>query len=363
MKVKELIPPVIMENYHKKAMRKFYSNQCLQYMRMNGIIDSPVDGEQEYLKMWSVFKTKVEKQSYRYYSHYCGKTPYIVPENILHDYIEPKLNPVRYLGYYSDKNIFEKLLPSEYVIPTVLRRMGGGILDGSYKPVTDLRDILLRQEGDLFLKPSVDTSSGIGVQKYVKHDNEYVEVRSQEPLSIEKLKSYGLNFILQNAVMQHPYVSQLCSSSINTLRIATYRSVIDEKPHVIGALIRIGKEGEYVDNAHAGGRFVAINKETGELGKCAVDQYGRIYNEWNDINFLNSNFVYPHWDKVLQCALEVTQSLHHMRLIQLDIAMDINNCPKIIEYNVIGYSPWLYMTTGCIPLGEYTSEIIDYCCR
>ena len=31
-------------------------------------------------------------------------------------------------------------------------KTNGGILDGSYKPVTDLRDILLRQEGDLFLK-------------------------------------------------------------------------------------------------------------------------------------------------------------------------------------------------------------------
>ena len=176
----------------------------------------------------------------------------------------------------------------------------------------------------------------------MKHDNEYVEVRSQEPLSIEKLKSYGLNFIMQNAVMQHPYVSQLCSSSINTLRIATYRSVIDEKPHVIGALIRIGKEGEYVDNAHAGGRFVAINKETGELGKYAVDQYGRIYNEWNDINFLNSNFCFTLIGiKCVAMRSEATKPASH-EAYSVRYSNGYKYCPKIIEYNVIGYSQVVY---------------------
>lgn len=125
MKVKELVPPLILESYHRIAMRRFYRNQFLQYMRMNGISDSPVEGEEDYVKRWEVFNTKVERQSYRYFSNYCGRDSNIVPENILHDYIEPKLNPSRYLGYYGDKNNFELQLPAKYVIPTVLRRMGG----------------------------------------------------------------------------------------------------------------------------------------------------------------------------------------------------------------------------------------------
>lgn len=227
--------------------------------------------------------------------------------------------------------------------------------------VNSIEEVLAQKTVDLFLKPSVDSSSGVGVLKFERKGDEYVNNKTHQKLTLDFLRSYGHHFILQEAVEQHPYLSQFCHSSINTLRVATYRSVIDETPYVIGSTIRIGHEGEVVDNAHAGGRFAAINKINGELGKCVLDQYGTRYDEWNEINYKKNVFQIPQWDIVLNCAKEVSSMLHHMRLVQLDIAIDKDCSPKIIEYNVVGYAPWLYMTSGSIPFGDLTSEIIDYC--
>lgn len=44
------MPPLIMKKYHRWTIRRFYSKQFLQYMRMNGIIDIPVEGEADYIK-------------------------------------------------------------------------------------------------------------------------------------------------------------------------------------------------------------------------------------------------------------------------------------------------------------------------
>ena len=241
--------------------------------------------------------------------------------------------------------------------------MGGGILDADYNAVNHLEEILENRNANLFLKPSVDSSSGKGVLKFSKYNGEYINHKTGEKLTAEFLNGYGSHFILQEAVEQYPYLSQFCKTSINTLRIATYRSVVDEKPHVIGALIRVGKDGEVVDNAHAGGRFVGIDVESGLLGKCAFDQYGRKYDVWNSINYGEDNYTIPNWNSIIESAKDITSHLHHMRLIQLDIAIDKQGCPKLIEYNVTGFSSWLYMTTGRAPFGNFTQEIIDYCIK
>ena len=153
----------------------------------------------------------------------------------------------------------------------------------------------------------------------------------------------------------------LCPSSVNTIRISLYKSVKTDESIVTASILRVGKAGKYVDNAHSGGYFAGIDKNTGELSKYVMDQYGNKLEEWNGIDYTKEPLVIPNWDKVLSFARTIGDKILHHRLIALDIALDKNGNPVLIEYNVGQFSYWLFMYTNQEVFGEYTDEVIDYC--
>ena len=156
-------------------------------------------------------------------------------------------------------------------------------------------------------------------------------------------------------------MKSLCSSSINTIRLCVYRSVITEKPIVTASIIRIGKEGSYIDNAHAGGMFIGVDIQTGQLGAFVCDQYGNKQSKWNDIDFEINKLVVPNWGSILEFAQNIGSRILHHRILQLDIYLDEYGTPGLIEYNIKSIGYWLYFLVGQSPFGDYTDEIIEYC--
>ena len=69
----------------------------------------------------------------------------------------------------------------------------------------------------------------------------------------------------------------------------------------------------------------------------------------------------PYYDKVIDFAKDVARHIPHHRLLALDIMLDENNNPRLIEFNVEKYSVWLFQFTTGGAFGEFTDEIIDYC--
>lgn len=353
------------ESYLKWASYKFYSTQFKRYCVMQGILDSHVEGEKEYIKKWSVFTSRVEPYSYRLFSRYMGADADIIPEDIGHSYLENILNPCRYRDYYSDKNIFDEMFCKGTMPATVLRRIGGGgLMDANYHSVNNSQiggKNSLASLSRLVLKPTVDTCSGQGVMLFEKVEDDYIAQKENVKLSHDFLFSYGNDFILQEALEQHTALAQFNPTSVNTLRVAIYRSIKDERVHVLSSILRVGRNGEVCDNAHMGGKFVGIDPETGVLGKYICDQYGNLSDDWNGINYRKNYFVIPHWEKVVALAEYVGSKIHHCRLVALDIALDKEGIPKLIEFNVGRFSFWLFMYCGQKALGVYTNEIIEYC--
>lgn len=215
----------------------------------------------------------------------------------------------------------------------------------------------------LILKPSTDSCSGVGVMLFERKGKEWICDNEGVKLTEDFLLNYRDNFVLQEAIEQHSYISQFCPTSVNTFRIAVYRSVRDESINVLGTIMRIGKNGSVCDNAHAGGMFIGIDKVSGALNKYVCDQYGNKQNIWNGIDFSKNNFAIPSWDKIIEFSKYIGSVNHHCRLLALDVALDNDGNPRLIEYNCDGFSYWLFMFTGQKPLGEFTDEIIEYCKR
>ncbi len=339
----------------------YYRHQSLKYMKMLGIPNKKVPGESEYIKKWSVLSRKLDLPSYRLYARYCGNIPEIVPEGIGRIIIEEKLNPPRYRDFYNDKTQYPVILGEQNVPSTFVCRINGSVLlNSSFLPLST--DILTACNGceRIILKPSIDSSSGRGIELFTLKDNVYSNSQG-EILSDDYLLNYSKNFVLQEAIQQHQDLAVFNKSSLNSIRIATYRSIKDETPHVLSAILRIGKTGSTVDNAHAGGRYIGINVVNGKLGDYVCDQYGNKSNKWNEVDFFISSFFIPEWKKVVAFAEDVTRKVHHHRLLALDITVSKDGQPILIEYNLVGFSYWLFEFTNQKPLGDYTDEIICYC--
>lgn len=346
--------------YRQRKHEKFYH----LVMKMNGIKDTPVPDEEKWLKRWSQFGMKAKPTQYRVFSNYIGQNMDIVPEDVCHTCIEPILNPFMFAGYYSDKNIFDRLFPQGYFPRTILRKMQGFFYDCDYNRLSlneSVLDSILQAETceRIILKPSVDAGSGVGVKMFTKAVEGGYFCDSIK-LTFEYLENKcGRDIILQEGVEQSDYISQFNPSSVNTLRISLYRSVKDDECHVTSAIMRIGGKGSVVDNAHAGGCYVGINLD-GTLCHEVLDQYGRRSENFNGVDF-TQNFIYPRWNEVTEFARSVGKYVPHHRLLALDIVLDKNNNPRLIEINCLYYSSWLFQYTIGPAFGKFTDEILEYC--
>ena len=127
--------------------------------------------------------------------------------------------------------------------------------------------------------------------------------------------------------------------------------------------MRIGKDGAFVDNSHAGGRFTSINLKTGELGDYVCNQYGTTQTEWNGIDYSRTKIRLPYWNDVIEFAQMVGRKVLHHRMLALDIAIRANGKPILIEYNIDQFSYWLFQYAGQEVFDRYTEEIVQYCLK
>lgn len=308
------------------------------------------------------------KDYYGVFSQYAGEDINIVPDDLLHNVIEPILNPKRFISAYEDKCLFDKMLWSSFgkkvTPPTYLKNIGGLFYDSDYNLLeTIVVDCYIPADVDrILVKPSLDSSSGRSIA-FLKRNatGVFEDIDTKEILSKEYLdKHFKQNYVVQKVMKQSPFMNRLCKSSVNTLRMAVYRSVETGETDVINTIIRIGKDGSLVDNAHAGGMFIGVD-DNGKLGKYCCNQYGEKETVFNGVDFANKDLVVPDYSKVKDFACKVGNALLHQHLIALDVMLDEYGEPVLIEYNIRAFSVWLFQFTNGVGFGKYTDEIIEYC--
>ena len=123
--------------------------------------------------------------------------------------------------------------------------------------------------------------------------------------------------------------------------------------------MRIGRKGSVVDNGHAGGYFLGILPD-GTFCHEVYNQYGERLTVYNDIDF-TKDYHYPNWEEVSEYAKSIGKYILHHRLLALDIMIDKNDKPHLIEFNIEGFSTWPSQYTLAGAFGSYTDEIIEYC--
>ncbi len=179
----------------------------------------------------------------------------------------------------------------------------------------------LRGKGPIICKP-LDGSSGQGIQKV--HPEAFGDAAALR----EKLLREGVG-IVEECVVQHPALSALCPSSVNTLRVATLLG--DKKEGVVYAYLRIGN-GKVVDNVDCGGMASPVDLETGKLRSVGADKQGNAYEFHPMTGVRIPDTAIPYWTEVLAMCIKAAKVVPQVRFVAWDVAVTPDG-PVFIEGN------------------------------
>jgi len=273
-----------------------------------------------------------------------------IPASLYFYYISPYLMNMNMTMAYVDKNNYCRLFPKVKQPITICHNINGrfyNCLGGGQLAFDDVIGLLSGID-EYIIKPAIE--SGRGRDVMLVRDE-----RSRQKIE-EILKSFDSDFIIQHAVKQHPTLSLLNPTSLNTCRVYTYLPVDTTEHVILGAAVRFGGKGAYRDNACTGGGF------------CKVHEDGRIDDRICQYRFLGRRSLkeekgivdlkFPSFEKVIGTCLKMHRQLPYMDLVGWDIAVNEEGEPVLIELNQYPDCEFIQLFNGPM-FGEYTDDLLS----
>lgn len=342
-KIKMLLKRRMELDYFKKKITK-NNKDLVEHRKLTPAQKQEV---QEFYK--SMIGREVDLYSHEYFYSRTGVfTKEYVPTNLYHCEILPRANMHPFGEAYGDKNMIDILFPAEKVAHTILKNMNGYFyVEG--KPVSEAEALAFCHNiDDVIIKPSM-SYSGQGVQSLEVKNG----MTNIDGMTIDQLfKKYDKNWLIQKKVKQHAGMSALNPTSINTLRILSYRSGMEVL--IVYTVIRIGRLGQVIDNQCAGGISTTVTKD-GKLGKYAFGGYSTDNIDKTDTGVVLDGYQIPSYDKAIAFVKDLHYRLPFFNLIGWDVAIQENGEPILIEWN---HNPGLSQSAFCSGMGENTERII-----
>lgn len=271
-----------------------------------------------------------------------------VPNNIYHCELVPKANQHRLQGAFGDKNMCDFLFPGENIVHSILKNMNGYYYHEG-RPVSKDEAISLCQNLEtVIIKPSRQ-SEGKGVQLF-SANNGVTDLNGKTVAQL--FDEYKNDFLVQDRVKQHQRMAALNPTSVNTMRILSYRSGMEVL--IIYSVVRIGRNGAVVDNQCAGGISTTISEE-GKLGEEAFGGFSGDSMMATDTGILLEGYQLPSYDKAIEMVKRLHLKLPFFNLVGWDIAIQEDGEPVLIEFNT---NPGLSQSAFKSGMGKYTERII-----
>ena len=282
-----------------------------------------------------------------------GYSKYYLPTSEYKINIVGRLNVYPLKRAYTDKNISDLILPKEIQPKIYLKNMNGYFYFDQQAVSREETLHLCQNIGNVIIKPSL-TARGKGVKRIVVKDGKVVP---DNILLSQVFDDYKTDYLIEELICQHPDMASLNHSSLNTIRIMTYRS--DMEIVVLYTVIRIGRKGQVIDNESAGGISTVINSD-GTLGRFAYGAPGIDKIEYTDSNLKLDGFRIPSYNQAIEMVKKCHLQLPFFDLIAWDIAIRENGSPVLIEFNM---TPDLSQSANGPAFGDYTEEILSKAMR
>ncbi len=193
---------------------------------------------------------------------------------------------------------------------------------------------LLREKGDLALKPSSGTHGDGFYRLSYKNEQYYINMKpvNQEDI-IDRIATLHSYYVVTEYIQMHAQLKEIYPDAVCTVRVIVFNENGSE-PTIAETYIRIGSSSTgVVDNLGAGGMMAHLDKETGHYGnaKAIVNQHILDCPNHPDTGTLIEG-VLPNWDKVKKQVKEIMIRMPELEYIGFDVAITEDGF-KIIEMN------------------------------
>lgn len=114
-------------------------------------------------------------------------------------------------------------------------------------------------------------------------------------------------WILEELIIQHPKMAELCGTCVNTVRIPSIRT--KEGIEILQPFLRAGRLGSIVDNAGAGGILAVFDQQTGVVLTDGYSKHGEVFVKHPDTDIVFKGWQIPAFDELLSLVKDIHLSL------------------------------------------------------
>ena len=163
---------------------------------------------------------------------------------------------------------------------------------------SELNDFLSKIDEELFIKPR---NGSLGRDTFI------VTSLTEKEVLYDMLSNMKGEWLIEGAIKQSLIMSEWNQSSVNTLRIPSFR--FNNQVVILQPFFRTGRKGQIVDNAGAGGILAVVDAETGIIITDGHDENLNIFRCHPD-----SNKQYKGWQIPCYSELKTLVKKIHMEL-------------------------------------------------
>ena len=236
------------------------------------------------------------------------------------------------MSFLDDKCMYRKIL-NGFNLPERIAECSQGVCylpEITNKEVPQDRVIsYCHNISNCIIKPSVNSSGGSRIRPLEVVDGFCTGGGGNFSSIIEQYKG---NYVIERKIKNNANLSALNPTSVNTIRFHTWRDRENSKVIVLSQYIRIGRSGQIIDNASAGGIACAISND-GILRGNAVSCFPYACYDKTDSGIVLKGYVIEHFSEMREIAIAAHSQLPYFGLVGWDITMNDENKVVIIEYN------------------------------
>lgn len=228
----------------------------------------------------------------------------------------------KYAPFMSEKLLLSGIF-DDIKTPKTYGYIEGGICYGCSGKLEESEVLsLIEKQEKVIAKPVNSPGGGFGVYVISTDGNSgfYID---DKPISkkdlIEKITT-SEGYMLSQVVKQHHYAMQIYPRTTNTIRIISIWRKNEDKPKIVLAAQRIGREKSFpVDNACAGGLFGWIDVDSGTVE--SVKEYGseNCYTIHPDTGTQLVGIKIPGWEAIKESLLKSHSKRRYFRFIAWDV--------------------------------------------
>lgn len=335
--------------YHTRQAMKYFDQKTQNYLAIHKHLSPlPEPAKQEALEFWQPLLPKhrlthtlswhtIIYNSNRFYPTH----PAYLDNAFYYLTLLPYLNTQGYAKALADKNYADMLFTSYNRPATIAKRVNGSYyaLDsslestsGSFAALPRLRHniitkqdffALVRSSTPCVIKPTRASETGSG-------SNIRLLESSLDKDELESLlRHYPSDFIVQDKIAQHPFLSALNPTSINTIRVVSL--LYENHFSILACTLLVGEEG-LTSN---GGHFrIGIDVDSGLLRDFIIKGKGEpiaALPNAKDLSYKTTPI--PSFKELLAMTKDMHSLLPHFGLIGWDFTIDSKGDPLFIEIN------------------------------